>query len=186
MKIIKRTNLGDLVLYAGKNLTLTGQLIAGAGWSYLAPPSWELVLEEAVLPDGYYPSGWTYTGGVWTINATGSTEVLPGKKANKIESLTASATEANYADITQDSIVWKADLESRRLLAEVLSVGSVPVTMYWRDTNGVSHDRTYAQLQAIGYAILERGLTIDTTLTSKVAEVNAALTTAAIEAITWE
>lgn len=186
MRIIKRTDLGDLVIYAGKNLALDGQLVSGSGWSYLAPGHWVMVLEEAILPDGYFPSGWTYTDGVWTMNETGAAEVLPGKKKNKIESLTLSATEANYANITQDSKVWAADLEARRLLAEVLSVGSVPLTMYWRDVDGVSHDRDYAQLQAIGYAILERSLTIDTTLTNKVAAVNAALTVAAIEAITWE
>lgn len=186
MRIIKRTDSGNVVVYAGKNLALNGQVVTGTGWTYTAPAHWVMVLEEAILPDGYVSNGWTYTDGVWTMNEVGATEILPGKKRNKIESLTASATEADYADITQDSIVWKADLESRRLLAEVLSVGSVPVTMYWRDTDGVTHDRTYAQLQAIGYAILERGLTIDTTLTSKVAEVNAATTTAAIEAVTWE
>ena len=186
MRIIKRTDAGNVVVYAGRNLSLNGQVVTGLGWFYPAPEHWVMVLEEATLPDGYVAGGWSYTGGVWTMNEVGAAEILPGKKRIKIESLTASATEANYADITQDSIVWKADLESRRLLAEVLSVGSVPVTMYWRDTDGVAHGRTYVQLQAIGYAILERGLTIDTTLTSKVAEVNAALTTAAIEAITWE
>lgn len=186
MKIIKRTDAGNVVVYAGKNLALNGQVITGLNWTYTAPAQWEMVLEEAILPDGYVAGGWTYTEGVWTINEIGAAEVLPGKKKNKIESLTASATEANYADITQDSIVWKADEEARGLLAEVLSVGSVPLTMYWRDTDGVAHDRDYAQLQAIGYAILDRGLTIDTSLTSKVVEVNAATTTAAIEAITWE
>lgn len=186
MRIIKRTDAGDVVVYAGKNLALNGQVVTGTGWTYTAPGHWVMVLEEAILPDGYVSNGWSYTDGVWTINETGSAEVLPGKKANKIASLTASATEANYADITQDSIVWKADEAARGLLAEVLSVGSVPLTMYWRDTDGVSHERDYSQLQALGYAILERGLTIDTSLTSKVATVTAATTVAAIEAVTWE
>jgi len=185
MRIIKRTDSGNLVIFAGRNLVLEGQTVSGLGWSFPAPGHWTMVLEEAILPDGYVASGWTYTDGVWTINEVGSAEILPGKKKNKIEALTASATASNYAGITQDSIVWRADAEGRGLLAEVLSVGSAPAGMYWRDAEGTSHDRTYSQLQDIGYAILDRGLAIDTSLTAKIATVNEATTTAAIEAVTW-
>lgn len=184
MRIIKRTS-DNVVIFAGKNLALDGQLISGAGWSYTAPPSWSLVLEEAVLPDGYVPSGWSYVDGVWTINEIGAAEIFPGKRKNKIESLTQSAILANYTDITHAGQTWKTDKESRDLLAQVLSVGSVPEGMYWRDAASTPHDVTYADLQALAYAILERGLLIDQNLITKTAAVNAATTAAAIDAVTW-
>lgn len=185
MKIIKRTDAGNLVVFAGPNLTLNGRVVTGNGWSYTAPVNWVMVLEEATLPDGYVASGWTYTDGVWTINATGAAEAFPGRRKAKLTALTASATAANYADVTYNSITWKTDQISRDLLAQVLSVGSVPEGMYWRDAAGVAQTVTYEDMQGIAFAILERGLQIDTNLINKTIEVNSANTVAAINAVTW-
>ncbi len=185
MKIIKRTDAGDLVVFAGPNLALNGQVVSGNGWAYTAPGSWVMVLEEATLPDGYLAGGWTYTGGVWTINATGAAGAFPGRKQAKIASLTASALEAEYEDVTYDAIVWEADESTRYLLTQTLAVGSVPVGMYWRDAEGTPHDVTYPYLQGLALVIAEQALAVDIQLTDKMAEVEAANTIAAINAVTW-
>lgn len=186
MKIIKRTDAGDLVIFAGANLTLNGQTATGNGWSYTAPGNWVMVLEDGVtLPEGYVSSGFTYTGGVWTINATGAASAFPGRKQAKIASLTASALAAEYEDVTYDSIVWLADDSTRYLLTQALAVGSVPVGMYWRDAAGTPHDVTYGYLQGLALVIAEQALAVDIQLTSKIAEVEAANSIAAINAVTW-
>ena len=185
MKIIKRTDRSDLVVFAGPNLTLNGQVVTGNGWTYTAPVNWAMVLEEAVLPEGYVSGGWTYTNGVWAINATGSAAFLPGLRRAKIESLTASSLAAEYEDITYDALVWAADDSARYLLTQALAVGSVPVGMYWRDADGVPHDVTYAYLQGLALKMAERALAIDEQLTSKMAIVEAASTAAAIRAVVW-
>lgn len=185
MKIIKRTDQANLVVFAGPNITLEGQVVTGNGWSYIAPNSWIMVIEDAVLPEGYLASGWTYTAGVWTINATGANGVFPGKRRVKIEALEDASYGANYANITYNLIEWATDEISRDLLAQVLSAGSVPLNMYWRDAAKAPRNVTYAQLQGLAYAILERALAIDTNLVTKTAAVNAANTVAAINAVTW-
>lgn len=185
MKIVKRTDRSDLVVFSGDKLTLTGQIVTGNGWSYTAPVNWVMVLEEAELPEGYVSGGWTYTGGVWSINATGSSAFLPGLRKLKIASLTESSLAAEYEDITYDALVWAADDSSRYLLTQALAVGSVPVGMYWRDVDGVPHDVTYAYLQGLALKMAERALAIDTQLTSKMAIVEAASTAAAIRAVVW-
>jgi len=186
LKIIKRTDQSNLVVFAGVNLTLVGQVVTGNGWTYTAPVNWVMVLEEAILPEGYVSGGWTYTNGVWAINATGSAAFLPGLRKAKIESLTAASLEAEYEDISYDSLMWASDDSARYLLTQALAVGSVPVGMYWRDVEGVPHDVTYSYLQGLALKMAERALAIDEQLTSKMALVEAATTAAAIRAIVWE
>jgi hypothetical protein len=57
MRIIKRTDRSNLVVFAGENLTLVGQVVTGNGWTYTAPVNAVMVLEEAVLPEGYVSGG---------------------------------------------------------------------------------------------------------------------------------
>lgn len=185
MKIVKRTDRSDLVVFAGDKLTLVGQVVTGNGWSYTAPVNWVMVLEDAVLPEGYVSGGWTYTAGVWAINATGSSAFLPGLRKLQIERLTAASLAAEYEDITYDAIVWAADDSSRYLLTQALAVGSVPVGMYWRDAAGTPRAVTYAYLQGLALKMAERALAIDTQLTSKMATVEAASTAAAIRSVVW-
>jgi len=186
MKIIKRTDRSNLVVFAGENLTLVGQVVTGNGWTYTAPLNAVMVLEEAVLPEGYVSGGWTYTDGVWSINDTGKAASFPGLRKLQIEQLTAASLEAEYEDISYDSRVWAADDSARYLLTQALAVGSVPVGMYWRDVTGTPHDVTYSYLQGLALEMAERALAIDEQLTSKMALVEAATTAAAIRAIVWE
>jgi len=106
-------------------------------------------------------------------------------KDSKIAEMKAAYVAANYADVDYDGKTWKADIESQQLLSSVLSVGSVPVGMYWRDVTETQNPMTYADLQALASAILARGLTLDSNLDTKKASVAAATTQAEVDAITW-
>ena len=57
--------------------------------------------------------------------------------------------------------------------------------MYWRDAAGTEHAMTFAQLEALGRAILERGLTADANLKTKRAAVEAAGTVEDVDAVVW-
>ena len=185
MRIVKRVEAGNLVVFSGPILELRGQVVRGFGWSYTAPNDWVLVLEEAELPEGFVNGGWTYTNGTWAINAAGRAGVFPGKR--KVQSLVMfqAAKEANYAPITYNGVDWPTDEVTRDALAQILSIGRVPNGMYWRDINGAKQAVTYLDLQNIAFAIVERALAIDIKLDSKKAEIATANNIAAINAVTW-
>lgn len=185
MRIIKRTDAGNLVIFAGPSLVLNGQIITGNGWTYTAPKDWVLVLEEADLPEGFVPGGWTYTNGTWAINATGRAEAFPGRRKAKLIALVDAAESANYEPVTYNNINWPTDEETRDALAQVLSIGRVPDGMYWRDVNGVKQTVTYVDLQNIAFAIAERALAIDIKFENKKTELTAANNIAAMNAVTW-
>lgn len=185
MKIIKRAEANNLVVFSGSSLELRGRVVAGLGWSFTAPSEWVMILEEAELPEGFVNGGWTYTDGVWAINAAGRAGVFPGKRKVKLEVLVDAAEGANYAPITYNGIDWPTDEITRDSLAQILSIGRVPDGMYWRDVNGAKQTVTYLDLQNIAFAIAERSLAIDIKLDTKKAELIAANTFVAINAVTW-
>lgn len=185
MKIVKRQS-NNVVLFIGNDLVLDEMGLRGAGWTFRSniDPN-ELVLEEvAEIPEGFVGGGWSYSSGTWAINATGEQALLPVKRAEKIAELEAARLAVEYSDITHAGQTWKADKDARALLAQVLSVGSVPAGMYWRDSAETPHAMTYTDLQALGRAILDRGLAADLNLETKKAAVNATATAAEIESIT--
>lgn len=186
-KIVKRVS-DNVVLFAGDNLSISGDgVVSGGDWSYKRPAGVDLVLELVEgLPDLYIAGGFTYTGGTWEPNSTGDAYILPDKRAAKIAELEAARLEVEYSDITHAGQTWKADKDSRALLAQVLAPGSVKAGAYWRDAAGTKHTVTYADLQALGRAISDRGYTADENLETKKAAVVAAATEAEIDQITWE
>lgn len=186
MQIIKYLAT-NVVIFAGNALAISGGACIGTGWTFNKLDVTLLTVETVdSIPDGFVGGGWTYVDGTWTVNAIGEQALLPVKRNEKIEQFSALAAAENYADIDYLTWTWRADAQSRALLAQVLAVGSVPVDMYWRDSSDVSHAMTYSDLQGLGLAILTRGLAIDQNLTSKTAAINAATSVAEVEAITWE
>lgn len=119
------------------------------------------------------------------FTAQHSAAVLEEAKTAKLEELKAAYDAANYADIDYNSKTWHADQGTQQLLAAVLSVGSVPQGMYWRDVAETQNAMTFADLQALAAAILTRGLSLDLNLTTKKAAVDAATSIAEVDAITW-
>ncbi len=117
--------------------------------------------------------------------AAADAEDLLAAKEDKVADLQAAYDVANYANIDHDSKTWRADVKSQQLLAAVLSVGSVPGGMYWRDVTETQNSMTFADLQALASAILTRGLTLDSNMDTKKAAVANATTIAEVNAITW-
>lgn len=187
IKIVKRVS-DNVVLFAGQAFAISGDgVVTGNGWVCRNLTGVDLIIEEvASLPDLYVAGGWTYTGGTWEPNSTGDAYILPAKRAAKIAELEAARLAVEYSDITHAGQTWKADKTSRDLLAQVLAPGSVRANAYWRDAAGAAHEMTYADLQALGRAISDRGYTADENLETKKAVAVAAATAEEIDAITWE
>lgn len=185
MKIIKRTS-DNVVLFAGNDLVLDENGVHGNGWTcrVIDAASVQLV-NVADIPEQFMGGGWAYEDGTWTPNAIADQAILPGKKAAKIEELKAGYVSEVYSPISHAGFTWGTDPDSRNLLGQVLAVGSVPEGMYWRDVTSTPRPMTYADLQALAYAILERGLAADENLMTKTTTVNAATTAAEIDAVSW-
>jgi Domain of unknown function (DUF4376) len=111
--------------------------------------------------------------------------LLAEAKTAKLTELQTAYETANYADIDHAGKSWKADKDAQQLLAAVLSPGSVPPGMYWRDITETQNAMTFADLQALARAILDRGLLLDSNLDTKKAAVEAATTIEEVNAITW-
>lgn len=111
--------------------------------------------------------------------------LLADAKTAKLAELQAAYETANYADIDHAGKTWKADQAAQQLLAAVLSVGSAPPGMYWRDITEANNTVTYSDLQALAAAIRDRGLLLDTNLYTKKAAVEAATTIEEVNSITW-
>lgn len=185
MRIIKRQS-DNTVVFAGEDLVLDEDGCRGDGWQFRNVDPNGLLLENAdSLPERFVAGGWAYADGIWTSNQIADQVILPAVRAEKMAQFTAQATAANFANIDYMGYAFRADQASQALLAQVLSIGSVPDGMYWRDSSGVPRAMTYANLQGLGAAILARGLAADNSLMIKTAALNAATTAAEIDAITW-
>ena len=94
-------------------------------------------------------------------------EVLANRKAEKLAELQDNFNANVYADIVHNSITFVADQKVQAYLAQALSVGSVPAGMYWRDVSDTQHSMTFAELQALGLAILTHTLAVESNMDTK-------------------
>ena len=185
MQIIKRQS-DNVVIFAGDDLAIDQDGCSGPGWKFRNVDVTTLTIETVDdIPEGFVGGGWAYADGVWTSNSVGEQAVLPGERAEKIKELQAGYVATVYSNIVHAGHTWSADPDSRTLLAQVLAVGSVPEVMYWRDHSQNPIAMTYAELQALGRAILDRGLLADLNLMTKTAAVNGTTTAAEVNAIAW-
>ena len=106
-------------------------------------------------------------------------------RASKRTELAAAFAAATTANINFNTFDWKTDPASVALLAQVISVGSVPAGMHWRDSAGDNHPMAFADLQALGYAILERNLLADIKHQARLAALLVANSVEDINLITW-
>ncbi|SEN43158.1 hypothetical protein [Nitrosomonas marina] len=88
--------------------------------------------------------------------AAADAEELEFFRQNKRAELKSAYESTLSADIDYNSKTYSATKERRELLSEILSVGSVPEGMYLIDVNGDQNPMTYADIQAIGQALLSR------------------------------
>lgn len=163
------------------------------------PPSTATVIPitdaewQSALSSPYQPV--TMVNGVLTI-PIGPT--LDQAKASQIALLQASYQNAINAPVTftnasgvtstypSGDTVLVTGQKAKNLLAEIISAGSAAWTLgKWLDTNNVAQTFTFADLQGLAGA-MEAAITLDyTDLVSKIAEVNAATTVSAVQAVTW-
>ncbi|MBL8500322.1 MAG: DUF4376 domain-containing protein [Nitrosomonas sp.] len=186
MKIIKLKS-NNIVIFAGTNLAIENNICRGDGWTFDKIDVTLLEIETVEnIPAGFVGGGWTYSDGIWAVNEIGEQSLLPAKRLAKIAELEATRLALEYSDIDHAGQTWRADKDSRTLLAQVLAPGSVPAGAYWRDASGTKHTMTYSELQALGLAISTRGYDADEKLETKKAAVAAAATAEEIDLITWE
>lgn len=186
MKIIRRKS-DNVVLFKGADLVLDAQGVHSSKWRArnISNTDHEL-LNVPSIPDGFVGGGWTYDGTTWTPTAQRTTEILSNVKKQKKIELNAAHDALIYSDILHSTKTYTATPERQALLAQILSIGSVPAGMYWRDKDGNSTTMTFADLQAFGSAILSRSLTADIELQHKLLQVDSATTTAEVESISFQ
>ena len=104
--------------------------------------------------------------------------------------INAPVTFTNAAGVTStypsgDTILING-MRAKDLLAEVLSAGEAAWTLgKWIDANDVAQTFTFADLQGLA-AAMEAAVTTDwTDLVAKIAQVNAATSVSAVQAIVW-
>lgn len=112
-------------------------------------------------------------------------EQLESARQSKIKELKMLYDADVFSSIDYGGKTYYADAKSQELLSQILSVGSVPTGMYWRDITGAANPMTYPSLQSLASEILTRGLAADTNLAEKIAAVNAATTLTDVNNVTW-
>ena len=111
-------------------------------------------------------------------------------KAGYQTAINAPVTFKNAAGVTSTypsgNTVLINGMRAKDLLAEVIAAGEAAWTLgKWIDANDVAQTFTFADLQGLAGA-MEAAITLDyTDLVSKIAEVNAATTVSAVQAVTW-
>jgi len=111
--------------------------------------------------------------------------LLPAIQSIKLAEIQQAYLAAVRADIVYNTFTFAADELAQNLLVSVLSAGSSPVGMYWRDTGGTPRDMDYSDLQSLSSAIVTRGLSLDGTLQTKIAAINIATNQSELDLITW-
>jgi hypothetical protein len=128
--------------------------------------------------------GDSYAGGIFTSPAL-PLPTLIQSQTDKLIALDSNYNDAIQMDVAYMSTTFQADNDSRIILTQSLAPGSVPAGFYWLDINNVRVTMTYAQLQGLGLAMLVQGQTAFDKLRTLKNQVQAATTTAAVQAIVW-
>ena len=85
-------------------------------------------------------------------------ELLDKAKGNKKASIEIEYISAITSNILYMDKLFQVDKESMELLAQNLSVGSVPDGFYWASLDNTRVPMTFSELQGLGSAIQARGL----------------------------
>ena len=122
-------------------------------------------------------------------NLDGTFSIMPKTlaelKTAKISELYGAYNKANEADIAYMKTTFQADSKSQNLIAQNLSIGTVPTGFFWKDKANNKVAMTYAELQGLGLAIQDRGLINFNKLDGLKAQVKAAKTQTALNKIIW-
>ncbi|WP_299078859.1 hypothetical protein [uncultured Paraglaciecola sp.] len=192
MKIIK-DKATKIVIFIGSSLTLDSHA-KGDGWESKRITPVNSVLEDVSenVPNDYasglyiYDNGWILSAAGISADSTAQTQTFSKQKQVKTVEITEAAMSAIRENIVHNTFTFTAKQEDQDLLVAVLSAGSVPAGMYWRDSSGTAQTMSYADLQGLSSAIVTRGLGIDTTLQAKLAEIEAATDESELDAITFD
>lgn len=103
----------------------------------------------------------------------------------KIQEIVAEYSKANGEDIKFKDKLFTAKESDRNLLAQVLSVGSVPKGFYWRAKDNTNVPMSYINVQQLGGLLLSRGQKNFDKLQTLKAKVKAAKSKSALEKIKW-
>lgn len=147
-------------------------------------PANKSISNEAGLPRANW-SGYEWVDMPYVQDNYAETVALLELKEKKKSELRGAYVNTTTQSIVHDNETWAAGQSDQDLLVRVLSVGAVPAGMYWRNINGAAKQMSYAALQALAKAILERSLVADMNLTNKLSAVDTASSTEEVNSITW-
>jgi hypothetical protein len=103
--------------------------------------------------------------------------------ADKFKELESDYISKNQVPIEYMGTTFQAEYKSQDIISRTLTAGSVPANFYWLDITNAKIPMTYAQLQGLAMAVLERNqVNFDSLQTQKKA-VNAATTVEQVKSI---
>jgi hypothetical protein len=103
--------------------------------------------------------------------------------ANKIKELESDYISKNQVPIEYMGTTFQADYKSQDIISRVLTAGSVPADFYWLDITNAKIPMTYAQLQGLAMALLERNQVNFDNLQTQKSAINKATTVEQVQAI---
>jgi len=110
---------------------------------------------------------------------------LATAQAEKFAELQAAYDATIYANIEYLDAMFQADEYSQQVLVKSLSGGALYAPDFWQDAANVIHAVTFAELQGLSGAMLARGKAAFIQLQTRKQQVRSAITTAEVEAVTW-
>lgn len=96
----------------------------------------------------------------------------------------AVAQPVSYLGTTFDADEW-SQTTLTKVLTSLVSAGATPVGFYWVDASNNKVSMTLLQLQGLAGVMLTQGWTVFQTLQDRKTQARAAVTVAAVQAITW-
>jgi len=106
-------------------------------------------------------------------------------QASKLSTITQAYTSANEAPIAYLKTSFDTSAATQGVIAQNLSIGSVPTGFYFRDINNTDVPMTFAELQGLGKEIQKRGLVNFSKLQTLKTAVGKAKTQADLDTTIW-
>lgn len=141
-----------------------------------ALPNVPQTLTTTIIPRPSESHDWV--NGAWVPN-------LAKAQSAQIAALAEAYNTAIQLPVDYMGTIFQADDASQTVLTKCLVAGSVPAGFYWLDANNTQVVMTFAQLQGLATTMLIQGQTAFVQLQTLKAQVRAATTLSAVQAVVW-
>ena len=153
-------------------------------YTNLPPPEQLIELTEAEWEDRL-TTPFIADGKLITTPAKSDAQMLAEVIFAQLNTLAESYNAAIQLPVSYLGSTFQADEPSQLVLTKCLVAGSVPAGFYWLDANNHQVVMTFAQLQGLSTVMLVQGQAAFAKLQTLKAQVRAATTLSAVQAVVW-